>query len=124
MPIRRAKLLELRAALAATVRAAEPWEESYKQDRPTFRRLLAAEQALQNDVAEHYYRLATERLSRFIQWSEVIPRLQADVVVPRSDDAANEEERLLVEVVLPHYEELMLIGLSAGESIYGVPVDL
>lgn len=119
----RAKLLDVRSTLGATVRAGEPWEESYKKDRKSFRRLLAEEQSLERDVAEHFYRLATERLSKLINWTDVMPKLTADVVVPGNDQAVQEEEQLLVTVVLPHVEELMFIGLAAGEAVSSIPAD-
>lgn len=120
----RAKLLELRAVLAAAGRAAEPWEASYKKHPATFRRLLDEEQALRNDLAEHYRNLADFRLSTLINWSEVRPKLQADVVVPGSDSASLDEQRLLIRVILPHYEELLQIGAAAGEALSGVTGDI
>lgn len=124
MPLSRAKLLELRSALAAAARASEPWEESYKQDRPTFRRLVAQEQLLESGLYEHYWQLAQVRLSKFINWPEVFPKLSADTVVSKSDAAMDEEQQLLIQVILPHIEELMQIGADAAGARTGFPSDL
>lgn len=115
----RTELLDLHDSLTQAVLAAEEWTESYKTNPDTFRELIRLESAVERSVAEYLHDLATERAPNFIDWSV----LKASGV-PNADDAVWEEERYLLTVaVLQLITELTALGVIAGESEHGIPID-
>lgn len=119
-------LLKVRARAGALIRASEKWEQSYTKDRKTFRALIDKEQALEQAIAEHFYKFADDRTVYVVNWAEVQNRIQAaaDVVPPRSDDIWNLEVQLLTAAIEDDVIDLITIGGQAGESVYESPLGI
>lgn len=123
MAATRTELISAHEDLHVEIRAAEEWQDSYKQSPDTFDALLRLEAMMQTAVSEYLLELSTRAIN-YVDWTRLPEPIKADAgpVANNDDPAWSTEEQLLTAATIEIITSLIATGALAGEYIHGIPM--
>ncbi len=123
-------LQHLEAWLNKFISAAEgePWPETFTQDEVGFNAMLKQQEKFEHDVSIYFKDLASNRISRWLDWYEFerrsLPnRTAGEVVVSADARLIEEEHKILLNVVFGHIFDIESIAIDASSRVYNIPID-
>ena len=113
------QLRELSIECGTVLKAAENWEADYMLDQQSFRQLVRAEASLE-DSLKRYFKGLYSRLYKLIDFKEYrIRAIKAYDVVVKVDDAAFEEEIvIMLKFVVDDMKQAVTAGVAASIARY------
>lgn len=129
----RQQLRRAHIELTAGIRASEEWHPSYKLTPKAFKRLVAAEAELQDQVGEYLYGLSF-RAHQYVDWSQyaadlakqptVQAAIHADAVASASDTVWKGEALDVQKAVVDALTLITTIGVDAAMERYGFALNV
>jgi hypothetical protein len=110
--------------LGAVISAAEPWHESYSKDPKTHAKLIKKEAEMETAMRGYFRDLATDRITKVIDWFAYATLKAYDVRVTLNNDGFETEEGILATALHDPILYSITLGAQAGESTYEIPLGL
>jgi hypothetical protein len=117
----REQLIEQSVALGVVIRSSEEWQDGYKKDPKSFKKLVKNEVEFEHALRD-YFKGLYSRLSRFVDWRAYrIEAIKAyDVVVDVKSEAFKGETDLLLNIMITYIETAQEAGFEAASDETGI----